>query len=1072
MTKLLQLFFIFTLFYTAAFAKETGVFVQSGGEDPTAVVFSKDDSILVTVDKNNMLYVWDAATGQEVNRVNLFDFKSDLNLIRNIYFTSNPDHVVLDYIHGYLLIDVEQNILIRDLSDSSVEKLFQNYSDYLYDGGMLYGADVLFSEDVYEGKKNENQYMHEGGHVATISQDGSVLMVNDYDLSKDEFTWTIYRTKDWQILYVYKNTSGYTLDELSNNGRYGVVYKSNPSTFKISYFVIDFKTQKKIKSLDSETIKWDPVFSSDSSKLYYSDFEDKVFCLDLISGDLEELKVKPGPIAVKNHTSNQFLMGSTLLDAATSQSVMEFKNTSSTIEHPSFHENALLLHDQNHFFAFDPTSSSIVNISDKMSGNGISEFISSRGKRKILHDEEKKTLTIVSTDNAYGKFEIEYDGKYDYYDFSPDETRVLLGFKERETSFFSSKVTYTYRLQIWDIQKQKMLHEFEANQLIHATSFLGEETIMFNMYEDNKWVVKTWNIPDRKEKDVTPSLRQAISAFSAVDPGSFSLVDANEKYICVFETRIIDDDYQNPEYHYYFMDSKRYAVVQHLEVKSDSSPGFQDKSFISPDSKYYIDFNHGIYDLEDDMRMITKLYSGSRLRLKPAFSDDGFLMAVSKGDYVELFNLKTGNAVKIYSFGKEWVAVNEDGYFTGSEGAQKHLKVRNADGSISSLDQYYDTYYRPDIVMAALQGEKVSAGPKLAEVKPAPSVEIVNTAAKTDKPEIEVTLKLTDQGGGIGDIRLFVNGTAVKSDKGRGLKPQKEGVLKTYTIALANGENTIKAIAYNADNTMNSREALHKVVAAVQSDKPNLYAIVIGINQFKNPALNLNFAVPDANLFAETLKKHSGDLFGTIQVELLTVKSNTDKNTITEALKNAQKLKPNDLFVFYVASHGTVDDGEYFLITSNVGSVSTRKLKQNALRQDELKALIANIPTQKKMIVLDTCNSQAMGDAIQVAVLSRGMSESTAMKVLSRAVGSTVLSASTSTQIALEGYKGHGLFTYIITEGMTGKADADKDGFVKTTELANYIDDEVPAIAEKVFNWAQYPTVAPSGQAFPVTKVK
>lgn len=105
-------------------------------------------------------------------------------------------------------------------------------------------------------------------------------------------------------------------------------------------------------------------------------------------------------------------------------------------------------------------------------------------------------------------------------------------------------------------------------------------------------------------------------------------------------------------------------------------------------------------------------------------------------------------------------------------------------------------------------------------------------------------------------------------------------------------------------------------------------------------------------------------------------------------------------------------------------------------------------------------------------MLTRGMSEDTAIKVLSRAVGSTILSASTSAQEALEGYKGHGIFTYVLSEGLKGKADLDKDGFIKTTELANYVDDEVPLLAEKVFKRAQYPTVSQSKMAFPIGKVK
>jgi len=105
-------------------------------------------------------------------------------------------------------------------------------------------------------------------------------------------------------------------------------------------------------------------------------------------------------------------------------------------------------------------------------------------------------------------------------------------------------------------------------------------------------------------------------------------------------------------------------------------------------------------------------------------------------------------------------------------------------------------------------------------------------------------------------------------------------------------------------------------------------------------------------------------------------------------------------------------------------------------------------------------------------MLTRGMSEDTAMKILSRAMGSTILSASTSMQEALEGYQGHGLFTYVLAEGLKGKADKGNTGYVKTTELADYVDNEVPALAEKIFKKAQYPTISISGQTFPIGKVR
>jgi hypothetical protein len=50
---------------------------------------------------------------------------------------------------------------------------------------------------------------------------------------------------------------------------------------------------------------------------------------------------------------------------------------------------------------------------------------------------------------------------------------------------------------------------------------------------------------------------------------------------------------------------------------------------------------------------------------------------------------------------------------------------------------------------------------------------------------------------------------------------------------------------------------------------------------------------------------------------------------------------------------------------------------------------------------------------------------------------------------------GNGLYS---RKRSKGKADTDRDGFIKTIELANYVDSEVPSLAEKILKKAQYPT--------------
>lgn len=432
---------------------------------------------------------------------------------------------------------------------------------------------------------------------------------------------------------------------------------------------------------------------------------------------------------------------------------------------------------------------------------------------------------------------------------------------------------------------------------------------------------------------------------------------------------------------------------------------------------------------------------------------------------------------KFYAFSDgEWIVITPDGYYNASPNGDKYLNVRIGN-NVYGIENYREAFYRPDIVRLALSGGSIKDLKTIAEVKQPPLVEIVNTPSNTDKDEVKVTLKLIDQGGGIGDIRLYLNGSAVILDNTRGISLNpKEGekeVFKEYTIKLTNGENSISAVAFNRDNSMQSNPATFKITADLKIfKKPSLYAVVVGINEYKNPKLTLKYAVADANLFADTLNEVAGRMFDNVVIKRLVSPSDTTKEAIKKVMGEMKQLNPDDLFVFYVAAHGTVDEGEYFLLTSNVGSVSTYKLREDALTQGELKEFVANVPSTKKMIIIDTCNAGKLGEALQSALLTRGMSEDVAIKILSRAVGSTVISASTSLQEAIEGYNNHGLFTYILSEGLKGKADTDGDGFIKTIELANYVDSEVPSIAERVFKHPQYPTVTPIGTSFPIGRVR
>ena len=53
--------------------------------------------------------------------------------------------------------------------------------------------------------------------------------------------------------------------------------------------------------------------------------------------------------------------------------------------------------------------------------------------------------------------------------------------------------------------------------------------------------------------------------------------------------------------------------------------------------------------------------------------------------------------------------------------------------------------------------------------------------------------------------------------------------------------------------------------------------------------------------------------------------------------------------------------------------------------------------------------------------------------------------------------KGHGLFTYFLAEGLTGKADANRNGVVDSDELYNYVLEKVSLTSQRELNARQTP---------------
>jgi uncharacterized caspase-like protein len=318
---------------------------------------------------------------------------------------------------------------------------------------------------------------------------------------------------------------------------------------------------------------------------------------------------------------------------------------------------------------------------------------------------------------------------------------------------------------------------------------------------------------------------------------------------------------------------------------------------------------------------------------------------------------------------------------------------------------------------------------------------------------------------------VFLNGSAIIQDDT--VTPPGAPVMRSYAVPLSNGPNELRAVAFNADGSVQSDGVTASIAAHLPpAQRGTLHAIVVGIQDFpKRPENNLTYSIADAQLFADTLKKYSASLFEKLDIRLLTSAAETDRDHVVQALTDMQSAAgPDDEFVFYVASHGIVVDGEYYLITSNVSSAEPASLKAEAISRQQLAGLLANIHAPKKLVIIDTCHAQPVGDALQQALQGSGMTDSAATTILSRQIGSPVLAAATTDQEALEGYKDHGLFTRVVADGLAGEAAM--KGIVSNFSLADYIGAEVPPLASNLYKHDQTPTVSATGQRFPIAEIK
>ncbi|HEY3405814.1 MAG TPA: caspase family protein [Ohtaekwangia sp.] len=470
---------------------------------------------------------------------------------------------------------------------------------------------------------------------------------------------------------------------------------------------------------------------------------------------------------------------------------------------------------------------------------------------------------------------------------------------------------------------------------------------------------------------------------------------------------------------------------------------------------------------------ITRTFEGHNAEITSLiFSPDKKMLISHSVDGVTKFwDLNTGKEFfeHIHFGPNDWMAKNPEGYFNGTDEARKYIHFVSGLKTYS-VDQFFNDFYRPDLLPKIFQNRGGNDDSKGIQGKlkdsPPPTVQVA--AVPTTNGKAELYVRITDNGAGVENLRVQHNGKSIELDRGILKLPSGKGQSTTYKhpIDMVGGTNTFTAVASNKDK-VESDPHTTELFSDHAAKSSTCHIFAVGINEYKNNKLNLNYAKPDAESFTKAVDEKSTSLFKDIQLYTLYDKDATRQKILAKLDELSSQIHQEDVFIFYYAGHGSmVEDKFYFIPTESIRLYDEASLQKEAIEASVLQEKLRNIKALKQLIVMDACQS---GGSVEL-LATRGAGEEKAIAQLSRSAGIHVMASAGSEQFATEFTElGHGLFTYVLIKALQGAADgAPKDGKVTIYELKSYIDDQVPEMTKQLKGKPQYPFTFSRGQDFPV----
>lgn len=425
--------------------------------------------------------------------------------------------------------------------------------------------------------------------------------------------------------------------------------------------------------------------------------------------------------------------------------------------------------------------------------------------------------------------------------------------------------------------------------------------------------------------------------------------------------------------------------------------------------------------------------------------------------------------------GRRWVVWTPEGHYAASPGGEDLFgwQIERGTGKAAEFfpaARFRKDFYRPAAIAAVFgrSAENPATPTSILQALP-PTVRILSPDRGAQLATANIHLHIRHPADApTTAIKARLNGQALALPPLESLKrigsdtKISEQAEATYevTLPLVAGENSLLFFAENRHG-ISSEAALSllgtRAPAPEAADyRPALYVLAIGISEYRDAGIRLEFAAKDSRDLSDFLKRQEGGLYRKVDVRLLNDKQATRDDVLDGLEWIRRESTARDLAMVFIAGHGINDaDGTYYFLPQDV---DTKRLKRSAVIFTEIRNTLTALPG-KALFFVDTCHA---GNVLGTGTRSiRNDTTAIINELASAENGVVVFAAATGRQYAQESSEwGNGAFTKAILEGLGGNADYAKSGRITHKMLDLYVSERVKKLTEG----AQSPvTIVPNG---------